>query len=184
MRLSLFALSVVLLAGLATPAHAKLEVCNKTPSPFVVAIAFETDADIVSQGWWTVDPGKCETVVSGDLTRQYYYHYVKSTALNVEWAGTFNFCTTEDPQFRISGASSCEDRKFHSTGFRQTDVGSSKDFALDISMGPSPEPEQTAAPVEAAPATETTATPAEAAPVAAPDATTQAPPATEAAPAQ
>lgn len=166
MRFIALALPVILLA--AAPAHAKLEICNKTPSPFSVAIAFETDADIVSQGWWTVDPDKCSTVIEGDLTRQYYYHYVKSRPLNVEWAGTFNFCTTEDPQFRISGAGGCEERNFHATGFRQIDVGSNKDFSLDITMGPAPAAAATppAATPEAAPAAEAPATAPAAAPAA------------------
>ncbi len=155
--------AVVALAGLfiaASPAHAKLEVCNRTSSPISVAIAFETDADIVSQGWWTVDPDQCERVINTDLNRQYYYHYVRSAALNMEWAGTYNFCTADDPQFRINGASNCEERHFEVTGFRQTDVGTDKDFTLDISMGPSPA-KPAAAPAQATPAQ---ATPAQAAP--------------------
>ncbi len=158
MRFRFLALALPVLISLATPAFAKLEICNRTPSPFSVAIAFETDADIISQGWWTVDPDKCATVIEGDLTRQYYYHYVKSTALNVEWAGTFNFCTNQDPQFRISGAGTCEERKFTLTGFRQIDVGTNKDFALDISMAPvAPAAAVTTAPA-VAPATTTVIT--------------------------
>lgn len=150
MRFRFLALALPVLISLATPAAAKLEICNRTASPFSVAIAFETEADMVSQGWWTVDPDTCATVITGDLNRQYYYHYVRSRALNVEWAGNFNFCTNEEPQFRIAGSGRCEDRKFTATGFRQIDVGSNKDFALDISMG---------APA-AAPAAEVTPAPA------------------------
>lgn len=161
-RLSLWSAAFAVLVAFAAPAQAKLEICNKTPAPFTVAIAFETDADVVSQGWWTVDPDKCTTVVDGDLSRQYYYHYIRSRALNVEWAGTFNFCTTEDPQFRISGAGGCEERNFHITGFRQIDVGSNKDFSLDITMGPAP----AAAAVQPPAAAPATTTPQVAAPAA------------------
>jgi len=145
MRLPFFALTAALLLAVAAPAHAKLEICNRTPSPFSVAIAYETGSDIISQGWWTIDADKCTTVIDTDLTRRYYYHYVRSRALNVEWAGSYSFCTNDDPQFRISGSGSCEDRKFHITGFRQIDVSAdgteanlNKDYTLDISMGPAP----------------------------------------------
>lgn len=89
-----------MLSFFALPAHAQLEICNKTAAPFSLAIAYETDTDVVSQGWWTIDPDKCEQVIKTELKHQYYYHYVVSRALGVEWAGTFNFCTNDDPQFR------------------------------------------------------------------------------------
>lgn len=164
MRLPFFALSLALLSVAAFPAHAKLEICNKTPSPFSVAVAYETDSDIISQGWWTVDPDKCETVIQGDLNRKYYYHYIKSRALNLEWAGSFNFCTNLDPQFRVSGSGNCEDRNLVVTGFRQVDVGTNKDFALDITMGPSPSTDNTAPAPDAAATTPPAATPPAATP--------------------
>ena len=138
MRFRFIAVLAVMLSFFALPAHAQLEICNKTAAPFSLAIAYETDTDVVSQGWWTIDPDKCEQVIKTELKHQYYYHYVVSRALGVEWAGTFNFCTNDDPQFRISGASSCEQRNYHTTGFRQINVETSKAYTLDVSMGPPP----------------------------------------------
>ena len=144
MRFRFIAVLAVMLSCFALPAHAQLEICNKTAAPFSLAIAFETDTDVVSQGWWTIDPDKCEKVIKTELTHQYYYHYVVSRALGVEWAGTFNFCSNDDPQFRISGSSACEQRNYHTTGYRQINVGTNKAYTLDVSMGP---PVKAAAPV-------------------------------------
>jgi uncharacterized membrane protein len=169
----LSALAICLLLASA-PAHAQLEICNRTAAPYSLAIAYETDADVVSQGWWTVAPDKCETVITGELKRRYFYHYAISRPLNVEWNGSFTFCVDDDPQFRITGASDCEQRSFRTLGFRQIDVGTSKSYALDISMGPAPAPkvEPMAAPAaEPAPPAAAATVPATA-PAPAPPATT------------
>jgi uncharacterized membrane protein len=122
----------------AVPARAELTICNKTATPISLAVAFETTQDLVSQGWWTLDPDQCQTTITVPLDRQYYYHYAVSPTMKVEWAGNFNFCTSDNPQFRISGAQSCEQRNYHTTGFRQIDVGDGKVFTLNIRGGPAP----------------------------------------------
>lgn len=174
MKLRLFSLLAVALAFLAQPAAAQLEVCNKTPGSLNISIAYETDADIVSQGWWTIDPDQCQTVITTELNKPYYYHYAVSRALNVEWAGTFNFCLNDDPQFRINGVGDCEQRSFRTVGFRQVEVGGNKRFTLDISSGPAPAAAQTPAAVPAA-AAPITAAPADAVPATAAPADTTAP---------
>lgn len=173
-----------LFAFAALPAQAQLEICNKTAAPYSLAVAYETEADVVSQGWWTVAPDKCETVVTGELKRRYFYHYAISRPLNVEWNGNFTFCVDDDPQFRITGASDCEQRSFRTLGFRQIDVGTNKAYTLDISMGPVPAQQVTPMAAPAAPPAIEPAAPATA--PAAPAATTAVPaaePATTAAPA-
>lgn len=130
----------------AAPAHAAFTVCNKASSPINVAIAFETPQDVVSQGWWIIQPNACEAVIPSALTQRSIYHYAMSTALNIEWAGAYNFCTQSSPQFRIAGSMDCEARNFKTTGFRQTDLQGQTDYTLDI-IGPAPTttPQPTAA---------------------------------------
>jgi uncharacterized membrane protein len=125
MRLGFVAAAIGLalgLAGIATPAQAQLTVCNKAPAPINLAIAYETMQDVLSQGWWTIEPDKCEAVIPNPLNQQYIYHYAKSSQLNVEWAGTYNFCTINAPEFRISGGMDCEARSYRTTEFRQIDL--------------------------------------------------------------
>ncbi len=137
MRAFLMAGLVAVSGLVALPAHAAFTVCNKASSPVNVAIAFETPQDVVSQGWWTIDAGKCEAVIPGQVTQRSIYHYAMSTALNIEWAGAYNFCTQNSPQFRIVGSMDCEARNFKTTGFRQTDLKGQSDYTLDI-LGPAP----------------------------------------------
>jgi uncharacterized membrane protein len=153
----LFTLVFVFGVSLA-PAQAQLQICNKTAAPLSLAIAYETDADVVSQGWWSVAPDTCETVITGELKRRYFYHYAISRPLNVEWNGSFSFCGDDDPQFRITGAADCEQRGFRTIGYRQIDVGTNKSYALDISMGPAPAP-KTPLPQAEPPAAEPAVTP-------------------------
>lgn len=180
-RLAARVMFLALVAGVIAPgsARAELTVCNKTTAPVIFAVAFETTQDLVSQGWWTIMPDQCQIAISVPLDRQFYYHYAVSQELKVEWRGNFNFCTSDDPQFRISGAQSCEQRNYHTTGFRQTDVGTNKDFTLNI-RNTAPDQAPGIAPVapktDAAPTTTSPlAAPAAPAPVAPPAAPAAAP---------
>jgi uncharacterized membrane protein len=154
MRLGFVAAAIGLalgLAGIATPAQAQLTVCNKAPAPINLAIAYETMQDVLSQGWWTIEPDKCEAVIPNPLNQQYIYHYAKSSQLNVEWAGTYNFCTINAPEFRISGGMDCEARSYRTTEFRQIDLQGATAYTLDVTAGPA------VAPTAETPAAETPA---------------------------
>ncbi len=134
----MFTLAGLSLLVFASPAHADLTICNKTPAPVIFAVAFETTQDLVSQGWWTIMPNQCQIAISTPLDRQFYYQYAISHELKVEWRGNFNFCTSDDNEFRITGAQSCEQRNYHTTGFRQIDVGDNKNYTLNIRSSDSP----------------------------------------------
>ncbi len=156
----LFAFVLLALPFFAEPAHAQFRVCNKTPAPISVALAFETTQDVVSQGWWTVDPDNCTVLINTPLDKRYYYHYVLSNALKVEWRGTYEFCTSGDPQFRITGSQNCESRSYTTTGFRQTDIGTSNEYTLNVRTGPAPASENVVTPAPATPPAVTPETPA------------------------
>lgn len=149
LRFSLFCILVC--SAPLTPAQASLTICNKTPSSLSLSVAFETSQDLVSQGWWTLEPEQCQTTLPTPLDHQYYYHYAVSSALKVEWTGNFNFCTSDEQQFRIVGAQACEQRNYHTTGFRQIDVGTNKDYTLNIRSAAEtttpPPPQATLAPI-------------------------------------
>lgn len=151
----LFAFVLLALPLFAAPAHAQFRVCNKTPAPISVALAFETTQDVISQGWWTVDPDNCTVLINTPLDKRYYYHYVLSNALKFEWRGTYEFCTSSDPQFRITGSQDCESRSYTTTGFRQTDIGTNTEYTLNVRTGPAPATEAVVTPVPATPDTTT-----------------------------
>lgn len=138
LRVALLSCAFALLMG--SPAFAKFEVCNHTQGEVEVAIAYETDQDVYSKGWWKLTPEQCEVVLTMPLNRPYYYHYVVAKSQHLQWGGTYNFCTSVDPMFQIQGTQDCEGRDFTTTGFRQTDTKGSPDYTLHIRTAPAPAP--------------------------------------------
>ena len=63
-----------------TPAHAALNVCNKSALPAKVAMARFNGVKWTSEGWWMVEPAKCATLVTGALNARYYYIYATDGA--------------------------------------------------------------------------------------------------------
>src|SRR4051794_37102500 len=61
--------SIALLAQ--SPARATATVCNNFQAPIGVAIAYDENGSVPSEGWWKVSPGGCPDVVFSGL--DFYY---------------------------------------------------------------------------------------------------------------
>lgn len=75
---AVFATIVLILGGIlvAETAEAGFRVCNRSGQRIDVAFGYPHDQfGWTSEGWWTIQPGKCRTVMNGDLTNRYYYLY-------------------------------------------------------------------------------------------------------------
>ena len=176
---------------LASPAHAQLEVCNKTTDEIAVAIAYDSDQDTISEGWQKIAPTACAEIISTPLNQPYYYYYAITKAQSLQWTGPYRFCAADETNFRIKGASACEERGYRTLGYSQFSVGNYKTFSFNIRSDSAPEgelkapaaaPAVTAPPVTSAPVpalTDTNVPPETLPPVEAPS-TEQAPPVTEA----
>ena len=129
MRASLIAATLSL--GLAFPAHANLKICNDTRELQSVALGFKGETDWNSKGWWNIQPGDCATVVTGDLTKRYYYYFADSDGGGFR-GQNYAFCTS-DTVFEIEGDTDCKKRGFQSEDFREIDTGeTAKDFTLTL----------------------------------------------------
>jgi len=129
-------LALATIAGLALvmacgPAEAKYRICNKSDSSVSAAFGYKQDGDWVSEGWWNIEPGKCATVYSKDLTEQYYYFYAESDDDSGNWSGKVNFCTIQK-EFTIVGNTNCKGRGYGVKGFREVDVGDSSSWTSDL----------------------------------------------------
>ncbi|MDJ0824787.1 MAG: DUF1036 domain-containing protein [Rhodobacter sp.] len=109
------------LAALAAPALAGLEICNETDLQQSVAIGYKGDRDWTSEGWWNIDPGDCALVVDGDLKQRYYYYRAESDGREFQ-GQRYVFCTQTEV-FTIVGDTDCEDRGFAAQEFREIDTG-------------------------------------------------------------
>ncbi|SMP33770.1 DUF1036 domain-containing protein [Shimia sagamensis] len=116
-------------------AQAGLEICNEAGFPQSVAVAYKDGDGYRSRGWWNLDPGECDTPVSGDLKRRYYYVFATATGYAFDPVERYSFCT-ELSGFSIVGDEDCEARGYDKSMFAKIDTGkTAKDYRLNIKAG-------------------------------------------------
>lgn len=134
------------LCAFAAPAAADFRLCNNTTSRVSVALAYTDGQAWVSEGWWNLKAGGCETLVRGPLAAQYYYVYAMDER-GGEWKGKAFMCT-RDREFRIDGREDCFSRGFDRTGFFEVDTGKdAKNWTVQLT-----DPNRPAAPAPQQPA--------------------------------
>jgi uncharacterized membrane protein len=92
--------------GVALPARANLQVCNKYTTTAFVAIGYSQGIDLwYSQGWWEVPQGQCTTVLTGSLKPgTYFYLYAFDQERTRIWQGTDSktwFCIKLRENFQL-----------------------------------------------------------------------------------
>jgi uncharacterized membrane protein len=116
------ALALAFAAALAAPpARADFRLCNNTTTRVSVAIAYTDSKAWISEGWWNLAGGACETLLRGPLAAQFYYVYAMDER-GGEWKDKAFMCT-RDREFRIEGREDCYARGFDRTGFFEVDTG-------------------------------------------------------------
>lgn len=103
------------------PAWADFRLCNNASGRVSVALAYTDGQTWVTEGWWNLKQGACETLLRGALAAQYYYVYAMDER-GGEWKGKAYMCT-RDREFRIEGRENCLVRGFDRTGFFEIDTG-------------------------------------------------------------
>jgi uncharacterized membrane protein len=100
--------AAVLLA--AAPAHADLQLCNRTSYVLNVALGLETQGAAATRGWFRVDPGQCRTVLQGALEAEQIYVHARAHAVYgsspLPQAAAAELCVA-DSNFVIAGARKC-----------------------------------------------------------------------------
>jgi uncharacterized membrane protein len=130
MRISIAATLTLLL--LVMPASGELRVCNSTGYPLTVAVGYNKDSNWKSEGWWRIEGGSCQVVISGDLDKRYYYYYAEHKwERGGEWSGKDFFCISRN-KFIINGDTRCEERGYERKGFRQIDTGDSTSWRVNL----------------------------------------------------
>jgi len=102
-------------------AWADFRLCNNASSRASVAISYTDGQTWVTEGWWNLKQGACETLLRGPLAAQFYYVYAMDER-GGEWKGKAYMCT-RDREFRIEGRENCLVRGFDRTGFFEIDTG-------------------------------------------------------------
>jgi uncharacterized membrane protein len=125
-----------LVAGglLATPARADLRVCNTTAQRIGVAIGFQDQNTWVTEGWFNLRPGACETILKGKLNSRYYYVFAQDYDRGGEWSGS-NYLCTRDQEFSIRSPQDCYARGYERAGFLEIDTGQQADWTIELGDG-------------------------------------------------
>lgn len=147
-KMTIAAGALVLAGMLPVPAQAALKLCNNTESRIGAAVGYKDDNGWATEGWWTVAPGKCVTMLNNDLIARFYYVFAIDYDQGGSWGGKSYLCT-RDKVFTIRGIEDCEGRGYTKTGFYEVDTGEEKDWTISIS-GEKTTPAKPAAPADSA----------------------------------
>jgi uncharacterized membrane protein len=105
-------LIVVFFTPLASPAHADLQLCNRTSFVVEAALGVEEKGVTATRGWFRVDPGACRTVLRGDPTADRLLVHARALALYGSVrplnAAQVQLCVGEG-DFLVAGAQRCKD---------------------------------------------------------------------------
>lgn len=124
-------LAALVIAAAAPDAEAAFTVCNKTQHGATVALGRFDGTAWISEGWFEVGPGACQTILEGDLIARYYYLHAVHLEVGGGWDGDRGFCVSEGT-FRITGRNACEDRGYDRKGFFEIDTGQSADWTQTL----------------------------------------------------
>jgi len=117
---------LLLLLSVAPLAFAGLTFCNDGPIALHTAFAYYEKGSWKAAGWYTIQPGRCEWLMKGDLDSRYYYGYAESVQGSYTWGGDHYFCVSsqafELPQNCPLGW------QYRSVGFAEIDTGDADDF--------------------------------------------------------
>jgi uncharacterized membrane protein len=105
----------------ASAALADMRLCNNASGRVSVALSYTDGQGWVTEGWWNLKSGACETLLRGPLAAQFYYVYAMDER-GGEWKGKAYMCT-RDREFRIEGRDNCLVRGYDRTGFFEIDTG-------------------------------------------------------------
>jgi uncharacterized membrane protein len=124
---------VALLAAFAASdrAAAEFNVCNETKSRVGVAIGHQAGDEWTTEGWWTVAPGACETILPAELTGRYYYIMARDWDKGGDWGGATPMCV-QTKVFTIAGIEGCAERGFETTGFFEVDTGNAPNWTVEL----------------------------------------------------
>jgi uncharacterized membrane protein len=131
-KLALISGALLMVGAMTLPARADLKLCNNTESRVGVALGYKDKEGWATEGWWTIAPQKCMTLLKGDLIARYYYVFAVDYDKGGSWGGKSIMCT-RDKVFTIRGVEECETRGYNKTGFFEVDTGEEKDWTISLS---------------------------------------------------
>ncbi len=109
-------------ALVAYPAQADFIVCNDSFDVLNLALARDPGGGFVSEGWWSLAPGRCAALLRGRIDSRYLYLHAIDVFNQPVLEGNVTFCISEEG-FRIPGGQDCWQRGHIEAGFVEIDTG-------------------------------------------------------------
>lgn len=141
MKPGVLGLGAVLLLA-ATPAHAALNLCNRTSYILYAATAAIQGAQVSAQGWTRITPGDCQTVRPEELTASTYLVYARSSLSHSgparAWGGKRPICV-RDPDFHVTQpvtATVCKDDGAFALPFAALNTGGKRNWTMTLDETP------------------------------------------------
>jgi uncharacterized membrane protein len=109
-RLEILIASAAILAALAEPARADLQVCSRMSYVVEAAIAVEDKGAAATRGWFRIDPGQCRSVLLGELGGASLYVHARALPVYggspLPQSGNADFCVGSD-SFTVPATRKC-----------------------------------------------------------------------------
>jgi len=128
----ILAMGLAAASCLADPALADFNLCNKSSQAVRAALGRFDGTNWTSEGWWTIPPKGCSSLLTGPLQGRFYYLYASDGAAGT-WEGKTHFCVAPDKRFKSVGRSGCAKRGFDQRGFFEVDTGKKPDWTQSLS---------------------------------------------------
>jgi uncharacterized membrane protein len=128
------ALAMLFVAFSGTMAQADMRVCNTTAGRAGVAVGYLDGPLWVTEGWFNLKPGRCETIIRGQLSSRFFYLHAVDYDRGGDWSGT-NILCVRDTEFSIRGPLDCYARGFERAGFIEIDTGQQSDWTVELGDG-------------------------------------------------
>ena len=109
----------------ATQAQAELTLCNRTSFRMETAVGIEKRANVVTRGWYRLDPGQCRQVMDGPLDADMVYLHTRTPSgygtTPLPQSGDADFCIRSG-DFEIPNARGCpSDQQAHFSAAKPSD---------------------------------------------------------------
>jgi uncharacterized membrane protein len=137
-------LTAFLVAATSSPSRADFRVCNATGAEARLAFGYNDGPNgWTSRGWWTMPNGTCQTMLTGNLPRGYYYVYATDDKGNLYGApdtqASGAFCIQRDKfELRTNNymtpakTIACEANGLTGTKFRAVELPDSENYTHTI----------------------------------------------------
>lgn len=129
----LFGATIIVLASAGfQQAHAGLRVCNGSVDLVNVAIGYDTEDGLRTEGWWTITANACSQILTEPLKSARYFLHVADGFGESRLGGDITLCIREE-KFVLYDGDQCWQRGLIEADFFEVETGGAQDWTVLLS---------------------------------------------------